>query len=309
MTPKTSAVIGTFVAAVVGLSVPAQPTYACSVCGCGDPLVNAADAMPTKNRIRLSLGAQWLKASAQSDDDPSQTEHLVQETLRPTVVYSPTDNLNLVLQVPLMRKAWSLDGGTQPAESVTALGLGDIKLSGRLFLWQNTDFVARSRQSFGVFAGTSAPTGPNDKTADGERIDDHAQLGTGSFGPYVGLVYAYHRDPWNLYSSVSATYHTTNSYDYQYAPALLWTVRGQWRPLDWLALELGVDGRFNGKDSADGDAQTNTGGLVLAASPGAMARITDSLWLHLRGQLPVYTKLNGVQTVGPVLSAFVQYTF
>lgn len=293
--------------AALPLALMPAPARACSVCGCGDPLVNAADAMPTPNRIRLSLGVTWLTASARSDDEPSRTEGLVQESLTPLAVYSPARWVNLVLQVPLERKLWRLHGGGVAAQRVDSLGLGDLSLSGRFFLWQHANFKVRSRQNLGVFAGSTLPTGPNGRKLNGQRIDDHAQLGTGAFGPFVGLFYAYHRDPWNLFTSVSGSYHNSNSYGYQYASALLWTVRGQWRPMNWLAVELGFDGRFNGRDNVDGDAQVNTGGLVLAASPGFLVQLYAQLWLHVRGQLPFYKRLNGVQTVGPVLSAFVQY--
>ena len=300
--------IAPLAAALALFALPA-PAHACSVCGCGDPLVDAASAMPTKGRVRLSLSLTSLTASARSDDDPAMTESLFQLTLEPTLVYSPSERVNVVLSLPIERKAWQLAGGGAPAERLTPMGIGDADLGARYFLWQRSSWGSGSRQNLAVFAGTSLPTGPDDAQLGGVRIDDHAQLGTGSFGPYAGVLYAYHRDPWNLFASVSARVHTTNLYGYHYASALLWAVRGQYRPFDWAAFELGVDGRYNGQDTADGDVQVNTGGLVLDASPGVMLRITGELWLHLRAQIPFATKLNGVQTVGPTFAGFLQYTF
>jgi len=90
--------------------LPARPVSACSVCGCGDPLVAAGDSSPKSGTFRFAFDYAYLTASAESDDNPAQTESLVQMTFMPVVVFSPTNNLNLVLQVPL------------PVEELDALG-------------------------------------------------------------------------------------------------------------------------------------------------------------------------------------------
>jgi hypothetical protein len=294
-------------AAVSALSVPST-ALACSVCGCGDPLVVAGDAMPVSGNLRFALEADYLTATAASDEDPAATERVVQQTLRPVVVVSLLNQLNLVAQVPLTRKVWSLTGG-DTTESAAPLGLGDIDLGARWFAWQSTDMSAGRRQSFGLTAGTSLPTGPNDAMDEaGVRIDDHAQLGTGAWGPYAGALYAFHQDPWNVSLDASGRIHTTNGYGYQYGPAVLWSARGQLRLWDRVALGVGVDGRYAWQDTAGGEVQTNTGGLVLAAVPTLDVNIAGNLWLHALVQLPVYTALYGTQTVGPVFSASLQYS-
>ncbi len=132
------------------------------------------------------------------------------------------------------------------------------------------------------------------------RLDDHAQLGTGSFGPYAGLSYAYHRDPWNLFASVTVQLHTTSSHEYHYGSALRFGVRGDYRLTDGFAVELGLDGRQAAHDTLDGEEQTNTGGLVLAAAPGASVNLFADLWLRARVQIPFATNLYGDQSVGPI---------
>ena len=174
---------------LVGL-VLARPADACSVCGCGDPLADAVDAQAIANTVHVSLGFQWLTASASSDENPAETEYLDQATLQGIGVYSPTNDLNLVVHVPFERKVWQLQGGDAP-ERVDSIGIGDVSLSARYFLWQHTDLHQRSRQHLGVFGGSTLPTGPVNAQLDGQRIDDHAQLGTGAFGPYLGVLYAY----------------------------------------------------------------------------------------------------------------------
>lgn len=290
-----------------GLLAPAA-ALACSVCGCGDPLVAAGDAMPVSGNFRVALEAEGLTATAASDEDPIATESVTQYTLKPVAVYSLLGRLNLVLQVPVVRKDWALSGGAEP-ESHDGIGLGDLDLGARYFVWQHTDMAAGRRQNAAVTAGTSLPTGSNNAQENGARIDDHAQLGTGSFGPYAGLLYSFHQDPWNASVNVSGRLHTANGYGYRYAPALMWTARGTFRPWERLAFSVALDGRLAGRDDLGGEEQVNTGGLVLAATPGVSVGIAGDLWLHAQAQVPVYTALSGTQSVGPVFAVSLQYSF
>lgn len=294
-------------AMVCGLFASAR-AEACSVCGCGDPLVSAGDARPLPGNLRLALEFETLTATARSDDEPDATESLSQQILRPVLVYSPTPSLNLVLQAPITRKAFTL---TSPdgVESTRPIGLGDADLGARWFFWQNTDFQKLRVQNAALFGGSSLPTGRNDVTLDGERIDEHAQLGTGSFGPYLGALYAFHQDPWNLSLEVGGRVHTTNLYGYQYGTALVWSVAATLRPWERFAFVLGVDGRYAARDTSEGELQQNTGGLVVAATPGVAINLWGQLWLHARAQVPVFTHLFGEQSVGPVFTLGLQYSF
>lgn len=292
----------TFATALVA-RVPAA--RACSVCETGDPLVHAGDSVARSARLRLALDFQYLTASAASDDMPGATESVDQLTLQPVIVYSPLPQLNLVLQAPLMRKHWTLTGAGADEEQAP-IGLGDLDLGARWFVWQREDWLARSRQALGLTAGVYLPTGADGAQSDGERIDDHAQLGRGSLGPYVGASYAYHRDPWNTFASITVTAHTTNAYDYHYGAGLQWTVREDFRPWDRIAFELGADGRYAARDDIAGERQENTGGLVLAVAPGLAVNVAGDLWLRARGEIPVYERLYGTQRLGVTMFTSVE---
>ncbi len=280
---------------------------ACSVCGCGDPLVLAGDSMPVASTVRFALDYEWLTATARSDDQPDRTESLSQMTLRPVVVYSPAGWLNLVLQVPLVRKDWTLSGtSTEPAENVTPVGLGDVDLGARFFVWDATSIQAQRRQNLALTAGTSFPTGSDDRTVNGERLDQHAQLGTGAWGPYVGALYAFHQDPWNLSLSVTGRFRTTNAYGYRYGDAVLWSAQLRFRVVEPFAVQLGVDGRYAWRDRLAGVLQENTGGLVVSAVPGLAWNVSGPVWLLAQVQVPFATHLFGEQTVGVTAMASLQ---
>jgi len=288
----------------LALLVAEGPADACSVCGCGDPLVDASESVSNMTPLRIALDFEELSATAASDDDPAAQESVTQVTLRPVLVYSPIESLNLVAQIPFVRKDWSLSGGD--TASATHTGLGDIDLGARWFFFESRSFDSMSRQAFGVSGGVTMPTGPNGATEDGMRLDDHAQLGTGSWGPYLGLNYAFHKDPWNLFATLLGQVRTTNSHGYHYGSAVKWSVRGDYRIADPVAVELGIDGRYAAMDTMNDEDQTNTGGLLLAAAPGFAVNVTENLWLRGRVQIPFFTSLNGDQSVGPTFFGSVQ---
>jgi hypothetical protein len=284
-----------------------RPARACSVCGCDDPLVAVGDSSPKSGAVRLALSFSAVTASARSDDDPAVTERLTRMTLSPTVVYSPLDRFNVVLSVPLLRNRYRASGPDEQI-SATLWGLGDAELSARYFFWKGVDFAARRRQNIAISAGTSTPTGRTDATQNGARLDEHAQLGRGAFGPFLAALYAFHEDPWNLTVDATVRTFSTNHYDYHYGSAALWNVALQFRVLESFALHAGLNGRYAVRDRQAGDVQENTGGFVLQAVPGALLQLVDGLWLQARVEIPFVKQLFGVQTLGPTYFAVVQWT-
>jgi len=279
---------------------------ACSVCGSDDPLVAVGDSAPNAGAWRLALAFSIVSATARSDDDPLVTEDIRRVTLTPTLVYSPLSRLNLALSFPLLRNRYRATGGDDDV-AVTLTGLGDAELGLRYFVWESIDFAAQRRQELALSTGSSLPTGKNSSAVDGERLDEHAQLGRGAFGPHVGVLYALHRDPWHLSADATLRVHTENHYGYRYGEAALWNVSAQWAATERLAFELGLSGRYAVHDRQSGEVQQNTGGLVLQAVPGASFGITSSLWLKARVELPFLRNLFGEQTLGPTYLVALQW--
>ena len=300
-------VLRTLSTVLLCLSVWAPAAHACSVCGCGDPLFLAGDSKPIAGTFHFAFDYTYLTATARSDEQPTQTESLVQMTFLPAVVYSPTAALNLVLQVPLTWKQWNLSGGGLPSQTASPFGLGDVEVSARYFVWTDSDFVQLRRQSLALSAGTSLPTGGDDTEVDGQRIDQHAQLGTGAFGPYLGGLYTLAQDPWTFTGTLTGRYRTTNTYGYRFGGAVLFGLGARYRLIEPFYVSLGLDGRFAVRDNNSGVTQLNTGGFLLAVTPGLMWNLFGGLWLQAQAQLPVATHLYGVQSVGTVVTVGLQF--
>ncbi len=297
---------GLLAALLLGSPAAALP---CSVCGCGDPQLEASDPAATSGRLRLQLESEYLAITAGSEGAPGSIDHLEQYSLRTDVVYAPLPDLSLLAQLPVVHKDLATTGpADRPSSHLT--GLGDAEVGARWVLLTRIDLGRQQRQDLAVDGGVSLPTGGNSaRDASGARIDEHGQLGTGSFGPYLGLHYAFSRGDWYAFGSVSARVHTTNGYGYQYGQALLWSAHAQRMLSARLAVSLGVDGREAWVDLDHGRAVDSTGGLVLAATPAAYLDVGQGFWLGARAQIPFFTSLIGQQTVGPVVTAGVQYQF
>jgi hypothetical protein len=296
-------------AAVVAWGIGISAACACSVCQCGDPLAPVGTGKLDAGQAQLGLQYEMLTARARSDDDPRFTESLTQMMLRPVLVFSPWSTLTAVVQIPIVYKDWSAATEGFSAAHFKPTGLGDIDLGARFFLFDRKNLDNFSRQRLAISAGSSLPTGENNAQESGVRIEDHAQLGIGALAPYAGVLYAYSQDPWNFFGSLSGKLPLTNAYGYRYGSALLWSMNVEYRLLDGLSFGLGMDGRYARRDIRDGELQPNTGGLVLAAMPVLKVGFSEELWLNFKAQLPILTHLFGEQSVGPTLTASVQYTF
>ncbi len=306
--------LGALAALLLAAGPPAQ---ACSICGCGDPLLASSDPAAITGGLRLQLDTQYLAMNAGTDGRPGFTDELTQWSYRLNAVYRPVEPLSLSLTVPFEKRTITTVGqGTREGAS-SLTGLGDVEVGVRYALWTTVNFGARRVQELAVSGGSSFPTGKSDaRDPTGAIIDPHGQLGTGGFGPYAGIHYRFEQADWMAFAAVSYRVRTEASYPdgsrYRFGDALLWSVHAQYRPVDRLALDLGLDGRDARADRAVDPGGTviasveNTGGTVLSVSPAVYGRMTQSLWLFVQAQLPVVQHLLGEQEVKPTFTGGLQ---
>lgn len=308
-----------------------QKVAACSVCGCGDPLASSGSAHPLAGSFRLDFESILLNAAALGDDPgTTQWEYLRQTNLNATLNYAPTDDISVVVMFPLVQKYWYLADGPQGQGSLgqggdisdtgTPFGVGDINLGFRYFFVSDTDFKAKTHVGLAVSAGSYLPTGATNifSGITGQPIDTHAQLGTGAFGPYVGLLYNHVWDDFTLSANANVVYHTeasTNNvnsavYEYTFGTSYTGGISGQLKIGDTLAGTLTVEGRYTNPDSEpNGNLPLvagvatwntpNTGGTVIDLSPALYWNVSGDSVLYGKVQIPTITAFIGQQTLGP----------
>jgi hypothetical protein len=289
-------VLGLAAAAALAAGAPAQ---ACSVCGCGDPMLAESDPAALSGKLRVGLDTEYLQVKSGTPSDV-----LNQYTLRLDAVYSPAPGLSVIAQIPYLQKKLDNAGG----DGSNLNGLGDIELGARYAVLDLVDVGAARRQTLAFSAGTSLPTGLRATSFDGHDVDEHGQPGTGAWGPFLGVHYRLEQMRWTGFASATGRVRTTNGDGYHYGNAFLWSVHGQYWLVPKLAVDLGLDGRYAAADTiADGSEAEDTGGTVLAASPAVYWNVSGPLWLSARAQVPFYTHLFGAQSIGPTVVAGLQY--
>jgi hypothetical protein len=294
--------------AVVALVLAATAAHArASCCVFEDPLVALSDTAARGGNLRFALDAEALSSRAAMAGMDG-LEEIQQRTLRLSAIYSPLDRVNVVLAVPFASREWHAHELTSHAT-----GLGDVDAGVRVAVWRHVSFVPHPTrwaviraQALALSAGTSLPTGENDLAQGGMRLDEHAQLGTGAFGPYIGALYRLQQDPWELVLSANARARTVNSHGYRYAHGFLAGAELQRRALEWLSFGGGLDLRGASADRQDGTAVPNTGGVLVSALASASARVTDGVAFRVRVQLPALARLSGDQRPGTAVIAGVQ---
>jgi hypothetical protein len=283
---------------VIAALTAGSPASGCSVCSCGDPLLAANDPDAVGGRLRLGVDTEYLSVKSGAPWDK-----LGQSTLRVKGACNPLPSLSLVAQVPFTRKNLNNADGSGSDLS----GIGDAELGARMILWDLTDSRTSHRQNFSVSLGTSLPIGSRTGTFHGHDVDEHGQLGTGSWGPYAGVQYRLDRKQWTALANATGRLRSTNADDYQYGNSLLWSAHGQRALSSRVVLDLGVDARHAVADKQAGETIEDTGGTLLTASPGVHWSAAGPVWFTLRAQLPIYSHLLGTQSIGPTIDAGFQY--
>jgi hypothetical protein len=295
----------------------ARPAQACSVCGCGDPLLSASDPAALAGTLRLQADVEYLRIDAGTDGVPGSTDQLRQLSWRLGVAFRPIEALTLGATLPFVQKRITAVGVGPAVVNSDLSGLGDLEVTARFVPWRSVQVGAMRAQELAVAVGTTAPTGAHNAQEGGDLIDPHGQLGTGAWGPFIGLHYRFEQGDWTGYAGLSWRHRAQGSYfdgsKYKFGDALLWSVHGQVLLARRIALDLGVDGRDARPDRAvanDGsvtDAVENTGGMVWSLAPGVYVDTVGGLWLFVRAQVPIIKKLDGEQDVKPSVTAGVQF--
>lgn len=221
----------------------------------------------------------------------------------------------LLAAIPFKSIRLRVDNNDEHHRNETTSGIGDLRLGGKRYLISND-----SVQLAGL-VGLNVPTGKLNNTAatsylgHEEAADlgidvpahNHAQLGTGTFYPFIGFDSLFHLDQrWMLLGSIQAElpfyknkygYKTSTSGTFSLGPAL--RVESM-RSVFSLFAEAFYSGRDHFSDetiegtngSVGGDFWVpNTGRFEVALKPGVTWNVSPKITLNLRGRIAIYTQI------------------
>jgi hypothetical protein len=283
---------------VAGLSLAfALPSFACSICRCGDPTFNALGKEGVA-QTGLRVAFDWdqvRKTQGEADD----VDSLRERRYSLLAAYGLSDTFSVFVRLPYSERNLTETEQGQ-AERESASGLADPEIYAQWRLWASPfEGDVGMRASLYLVGGVKTPWGENDASRNGERLDEHVQPGTGSTDWFAGVSGSYQLDPKSALF-VSTQYRHTGRSDagYQYGRTTLVNVAYE-RKLTarWDAV-LEANYRHAGRDQVDdsGVLDADTGGSIVYMTPRILFDLGSGWVARASAQVPLsQSSLNGVQ--------------
>ena len=273
---------------------------ACASCGCGDPtLTSMGNTQPFEGRLRFATQARaWGLSAGQEAVDAVSLQEL---RLDLSVAYAPRPWLFLTAVAPLQARAVR----DVSLARETGWGLGDMEVGAKVFVYRDRDFAPD--HLVGVLAGARLPTSITQRDAGGEPLSLDAQLGTGSFDPFLGLSYATFRPQWSFLASATGFLPTRGREGYRAGLSLRSTFAAQYQPGTRWAVRLALDSRLEGSNDQAGVRDLTGSGFIAFLSPDVLFTPVTDVVVELGVRVPVLNLLRGNTRQTPILQASVVY--
>jgi hypothetical protein len=289
------------VVAILAAAVPSPRALACSICRCGDPTFNSLGSdVYSEAQFRIAFDFdRFNKSQLTVEDGRVGNDSEIEYRYTATVSYGFGDRFLLVARVPLSHRDLTttfLDG---ESDEVSTTGLSDPEFYGLVRLWSSRFGEGLGKRStVSAIFGVKTPWGENDVQQDGERVDEHAQPGTGStdlFGGFSGYYLLDERS--TIFGSVQYRGTGRNDFGYKYGDSTIATLAYERKLTEPLDAVLEFDFRHARRDQVDseGVVDPNTGGTVLYITPRLLFAIGSHVALRAAVQIPIVENLYGIQ--------------
>ncbi len=281
------------------------------MCRCGDATFNALGTdIFAAGAFRIAV--DWDRAE-KSQGPPGDSESEVQNSITATVFYSFGEQVNLVARIPYSFKTITMAGDGM-SDVTRTNGLSDPEFFAWIRLWGSDLAPGVGRRAWvSAQVGVKTHWGQDDVTdADGIRVDQHAQPGTGSTDVFAGLGGFYLLDVTSsTFGSVQYRWTGTNPYGYKYGRIFLANLGYERKLGSTVDAILELNYRWAGKDTVDSSGETDpdTGGAVLYVTPRVLMNLGGGFVARAAVLIPTFKNLNGYQTENVIVSAGVTYSF
>ena len=294
-------------AAILAAPVAGEP---CSICRCGDATFNALG--------RDGFAAQGLRLAFDSErfdkdegDPAEESESQVENRYTLFASYGFGDRFTLSARLPWSVRRVEESAPGEETKEVRTSGFSDPEVYGLVRLWASAlgTGVGR-RSSLSLVGGVKTPWGENDVHQDGERVDEHAQPGTGSTDVFGSLAFLYLFDRESaLFASAGYRRTGTNDFGYRYGSYVLANVSYEHRIGSRMDGVVEANFRHAEQDvvDANGTRDPDTGGALLYLTPRLLFDVGHGLVLRAAVQIPVVKDLNGFQKERAVVNLGITY--
>jgi opacity protein-like surface antigen len=283
---------------IAGLSLAfALPSFACSICRCGDPTFNALGKEGVaQTGLRVAFDWDQVRKTQGAADD---RDSLRERRYSLLAAYGLSDRLSVMARVPYSeRDLTEVEGGE--SEHSSASGLADPEIFAQWRLWASPfEGDVGMRASVYLVGGVKTSWGDNDVARGGERLDEHVQPGTGSNDWFAGLSGSYQLNPRSaLFVSTQYRYTGRNDAGYQYGRTTLVNVAYERKLASRWDAVLEANYRHAGRDEIGNTRvlDEDTGGSIVYLTPRLLFDLGSGWVARASAQIPLsQANLNGVQ--------------
>lgn len=291
-------------------------------CSCaGAPLISSQSiSAPASGNLLLGLTYEYKDISAMySGDTPIQNPPVSRSTQSYLLEasYGFTDRLSVSATFSFIQKRRESGLQTPGANDVfKTRGVGDGLVLVKYVIHKNT---MQSQYQLAAGAGVKPPIGITSRTRSGLQANMDMQPGTGAWD---GALWSYFSKTFAPATTLNLfwinSYRFTGSNErfrsstlgYKFGNTLVSTAGITNQLVSKLKYVVMARYRSAASDRLGNSVQPNTGGKWLSLIPGLNYELSESISLHVSGQIPVYQHLNGIQpSTSYSLSASVFYNF
>jgi hypothetical protein len=312
MTPITRSA-AVCAALLVALLAPAL-AEPCSICRCGDPTFSALgrDGFAAQG-FRFALDVERFDKT--EGDPAAASEAQVENRLTLLGSYGFNDRLTLLARVPFSVRRLDASSADAPLERVRSHGLSDPELHVQAQLWASRLRGQLGRRaSLTLDAGVKTAWGENELTRGGQRLDEHAQPGTGASDVFGGLAFLYLIDRRSALFASAAYRHTgRNDLGHRYGSAALANLTYEHKLGARFDAVVELNFRHAARDEVDALGthlrDPDTGGALLYLTPRLLVDLGRGVVLRAAVQVPTARHLNGFQRERAVANVGLTYLF
>jgi hypothetical protein len=282
---------------------------ACTICRCGDATFNAlGEAGYTTAGWRSAL--DWERFDKDEGNPAQGMESQVENRVTLFASYGFSPRFMVSARVPYSHRELTEteDGAT---EAIATDGLSDPEVFAQVQVWGSAMSELGQSESLSLVAGVKTPWGENELKQGGERVDEHAQPGTGATDLFASAAFLHLMSPVSTaFLSVGYRHTGTNDYGYRYGSTFTANAAYEHK-LGVFDSVLELNYRYAEKDRLNdqGGLGENTGGSLLYVTPRALVDLGRGAVLRAGVQIPLLKDLGGEQTERVVVNVGLTYLF
>lgn len=245
----------------------------------------------------LSVGTMYQDGSKTDNIGHELETHLTQQY---SLFYALSSTFSIASLVPVPRRHSEQITSQGKLVHGNQFGIGDVALLARF-----KPYVGHGMEStyiLSIQGGMKLPTGRTDgRDSQGELLDPHVQLGTGSTDFLMGASGFAANERFAFIANFLGGFTGKGANGHQFGNTLNYdaTVRYRLWPEGYdspqFFLTFSLDGEMRGYELLDGVVNPNSGGNVVYASPGIQVFLATGLTLELSYQEAVLHNLYGQQ--------------